>query len=254
MFLLLYSIIIIISTIKLISLNIYKKKNKLKNQDTLYWHQIKSFTDTFKNNINACLFSITILVVLSVLNYIKKQINIPELGLQTTNEWYLDIISTVIYIISVIPISIFLYSLSEIKHLSPNDYIGKNIKKLKREDTSKKAKIHYLLTSLCGLLGVLILIIYIIRFNIWLTILTLILSTIVFLLGIGDVLQHKNYNSENYKVEIKIMKFSSKLFLDDIFKIFKDIEKYQYVKTQIAINLRDIRLGFIELFILNLNK
>ena len=64
----------------------------------------------------------------------------------------------------------------------------------------------------------------------------------------GDVLQHENYNSEEYKERYKKMKWSDKLYINNIITFFRDKEYHNKAIGTLQENTSNIKKGVKNIF------
>jgi hypothetical protein len=229
-------VISVISINELKAITKIKEVNNLKNESKLYWHPIKSFIDTYNLSLIACIF---IMVICPL--YIKFTMFYKNDMLMTKEEYF---IWTVLFVlIDIIPGFVFSYSFSEIKHLSPQDDIGQKIQKSKDKDKQKKAMKYYKVTSITGILGLIATTLQLLSISVILTLVSLFLYTLVFILGMGDVLQHSNYNDVNYNESRKKMNILDKYYFTEIIQLFKTKKKFKIFYNRLRDNLLNIAIG-----------
>lgn len=141
--------------------------------------------------------------------------------------------------------SITVYMITEIKHISPEDAVS--IKIQSHDDISYRKEAYYFYIKECivGLFFQILILYQLFSFCWILGILTIINSFFVLYFGMADVLQHDNYNSENYADELKNKDLLDKILVKNILSF---IVKKDYRKKSVTIaneNMKNIKKGII---------
>ncbi len=225
-------VIAVLSYRKYKELELYSKKN---NKKCIYFHEIKSFLDAYKYMMIGN-FSIIVTLILYQL-------------IQQTYQSTLLITNSIFIVIAIIFLQIALgsiswYAFSEIKHISIKDEIGiKCYKKYNSTKDLKKVRKHFLWIHLLGALGGIVSIIQMLMLNYCLGITYTLLIFAINILGLADVLQHRNYNADGYEDELKKMNFLERYYVLNILQLFKDKEYLKSSFERLQMNLSNIFLG-----------
>ncbi len=115
----------------------------------LYYHGKKTFQDIYKMNAIYLWPNILFLYIAILFDKASKM---PDVIL-SISDWVIVIGTKILVIITLtIMIAISLYMTTEIKHLSPDDGIGKQIRNLENNSDRRKASRFYLKEVIVGLL------------------------------------------------------------------------------------------------------
>ncbi len=211
----------------------------------LYYHGKKSFDDIYKMNAKYLWANILICYWGAILRDICKKSNI----MLTLMDWWV-IIGTWIFLtlILIIMIAISLYMITEIKHLSPDDGIGYQITLMKEKKSIVKARSFYITETIIGLIIEITLLIQSFYIHMVVGIECILFGIFFYYFGMGDVLQHENYNSEEYKERYKKMKWSDKLYINNIITFFRDKEYHNKAIGTLQENTSNIKKGVKNIF------
>lgn len=236
----------VISVVSYLILRKLKKYKKDKGEKALFYHDIKSFIDAYNSLFIQNLLIIILLIIYNAL-------------LESIFEIYKNYVVIIMLQKSLMLLAIFIneisigsmsvYSLSEIKHLSKNDELGRRC----YNDTLHKVnlldmKIHYACLGLVGLINFVssIIQVFVLKFEMGVSYLLFML--IIFILGMADVLQHKGYNLEVHKEKRKQMSFAEKYYITNITRLFKDAKYRKKSLIILKVNTSNIVQGFKEVF------
>lgn len=195
----------------------------------LFGHEIKSFIDTFNSISKYSIYSEAGIVVFVLLVFTNQKLQKIIPG--TYIGYIILFLFIVIYILVFTVGMMSIYAISEIKHLSPKDAIYKEAIEGRR---------HYLETRLYGLINLFTALaeVYFL-FNKIGVIVYLLLLLIVFILGMGDLLQTDNYN-----IDISGIKgYSNQL------KVFTKVLRAMVVKADRKKTNRIIRENINNIYI-----
>ena len=211
----------------------------------LYCHEKKSFQDIYKTNAIWWWFNILCLYIAILFDYASKM---PDVIL-SISDWVIVIGTKIIVIaMSITTVAISLYMATEIKHLSPNDGIGKQISNLESDSYKRKACRFYLTEAIVGLLFDFTLLIQTFYLHIIVGIAVLFLNIFFYYFGMADILQHENYNSLEYKAKYKKMKCIDKWFISNFINFFTNKDYHKKSASVLHENTSNIKEGVMYVF------
>lgn len=211
----------------------------------LHCHGKKSFQDIYGMNARYLCFHI-IFVYFAV--WIKFASQDPK-TMFFVMGWYWVIATRIFVIImSTIIVAISLYMTTEIKHFSPYDGIGMQLRNLDSDEDKKSAYRFYLNEAIIGLLVDITLLIQNFYINAIVGVAVLVIGIFLYYFGMADVLQHDNYNSLDYKERYKKMKWSDKFFITNIISYYKDKKYHDKAVNILHENTSNIKKGFYYIF------
>lgn len=203
----------------------------------LYWHEKKSFLDTYSMT-GKYLF-------LNIITFF--------LGL-LVRHGFGDVLYNVIigdfcvvigaFIVNVVAI----YMITEIKHISPNDGIGKQILQCADPKMKKRAWRFYKQEFFVGCLLAVLLLLEIIMMDKITTAIYLVGTVVVYIFGMADVLQHEGYNSDTYNEEYRKKNILDKLYIINIIRFFRESKYRQSALVVLKENTLNIYIGIRQIF------
>lgn len=194
----------------------------------LYEHQRKSLLDAYGIFTKYSLVYIIIVCMAYAMNYFSSPVFYQMLIL--------------LQLVAFIVCSITVYMITEIKHISPEDAISIKIQSQNDISYRKEAYYFYIKEFIVGLLFQILILYQLFSFRWILGIFTLMISLFMLYFGMADVLQHDNYNSENYADELKNKDLLDKILVKNVFRF---IVKKDYRKVSVTIANENIKKGII---------
>lgn len=228
MFIFMMAICTIRITIALIEFIKYYSELKKENKEILYFHEKKSFIDYFR--ISGMCNLITSVI------YIEAFICFPVIFPKLLTK-------LVLVVVGIVDTSYAIYGATEIKHISPEDDLGRKIHKMSNTKTREDAISFYRTIAVIGICSYLLCICEILIADAVASVITIIISIVIVLLGMADVLQHDKYNSEEGNQLYDSFNIFQKLYLDKIAKFLFDRSYYKEHQTVMKRNLKNIWLG-----------
>ncbi len=215
-------------------LKIYKQKETI-----LYCHERKSFLDTYGGVAKCTIFSI-IIVCAALL--VKMMCENQLVVLKSYEVFVIVWLGIVVTMVLILVMALSLYMVTEIKHLSFDDAIGKKIRNLESNE-KKKAYMFYKEEFFIGLSMIVTLQIQ--AFYLHLVIGGVLFLTTIFLycFGMADVLQHDNYNAAEYKTDYKRKSLLERMYIKNVIRFSRDTD---YRRTAIKVlkdNTKNIKKG-----------
>ena len=223
--------IIIQIFILVICIKEYLKLKKIKDKN-LYYHQKQSFDDAYRGNALFLLCNI-------IYTYFTSNILFDSYGLiMGIMVWILG------PVIEIAVTFVSLYMATEIKHLSPNDGIGRQLLDFKNKKVKKSADRFYLEEVIVGMLSCITLLIQSACIHPINSIIIIFVGIFLYYFGMADILQHENYNSPEYVARYKKMKWQERFYITNIVKYYNDKEYHDRALSVFRENNDNIKIGF----------
>lgn len=224
-------------------IGIVQVRNLEKNpNEVLFCHEKKSHSDSYKT-VQFSAVGIIIVIGTEVINQFNEWTDISTIIKMS--------ITLVVYILVAIIIlfltAFYVYMITEVKHLSLEDEIGKKIQKLEAVER-RNAYLFFKTEVVFGVILLFNLLVQMFCLNFIYGIMLICAGGFVFYFGMADVLQHPNYNSEEYKKEFRKKTFTDKYFINNIMRFFCDEVYRAKSKNVLQTNIKNIRQGFCRLF------
>lgn len=206
----------------------YFKVKKIEKQ-ILYYHEKKSFQDIYKMGGMWGILTAVINWCIGLIFYICKEV-------------YKEIVFVIIEKAFIIAISgmmmaIIVYMITEIKHLSPEDTIGRKIINSNNKELEEKACRFYKSEFGIGMCMGIILLIQLAYVDKLALIIVLVIAVSVYFLGMADMLQYEGYNTLEFAKNYKKKTMLEKIFIPNISKCLQS-EEYRKNRKQILFENR----------------
>lgn len=212
---------------------------KRKKQAIMYHHEVKSYLDTYKwlsictgtNFVCWCI----ILLLVSINNSFTGDLTAKMEILYT-----LFACRIIYLLIMTYSIAFSMYLVTEIKHLSPEDGIGKQNYK----DKSIEAWTFFKSGAWIGITILFVSIYQAFRAHIIIGIISIVMFVFLYVFGMGDVLQHDGYNSPEYHTWYKKQNILEQFYVPNIIRFFSNRDYRTKSLNVLSQNTQNILRGF----------
>lgn len=137
-----------------------------------------------------------------------------------------------------------IYTFTEVKHISPYDYMGRMNKdnleaKSFFKNMTMRASIMIIAVEILLMYNNIIIFSIVVNMGI----------VVILILGLADLLQHENYYKDDYLKERKELSLTKRLYIENIKQYLKDVE-YRRKRNEVLIeNFKNIGYGMLNMFI-----
>lgn len=210
----------------------------------LYFHATKSFKDIYSMNKRYLMYNFIILLCGAVLKFVLEPWMDNSHFIVLACLWCLAVTAVVVL---VVPVSI--YMATEIKHLSPEDDIGRQI--LLSDDVKMKKDAHtfYLREAIMGILTTVTIYMEVFYISPIIGSIIVVVGFFLFFFGMADLLQTEDYNSpEDNRHDMKMEINSLRTIHRNIVNFYKNKEFHDKSVAVLRENISNIKKGIKSFF------